>query len=50
VETPDIYEDFRQPQLKGEFDFSAYPPTHKCFDATNKKVVLKMKVCVDVDD
>ena len=41
VKTDDIYRD-----MAGDrdlFDFSGYPIEHPCYDATNKKVIGKMK-------
>jgi hypothetical protein len=41
VETHDLYDDMLN--SSENYDLSNYPTDHKCFDTTNKKVVLKMK-------
>eukprot|EP00438_Fugacium_kawagutii_P011395 Skav219002 [mRNA] locus=scaffold169:420344:421828:+ [translate_table: standard] len=45
TKTDDIYEDLKE--IKDEMDFSGYDKTHKCHDATNKKVLGKFKDEVD---
>ena len=39
--TDDIYQDLTE--INDEMDFSGYDKNHKCFDATNKKVLGKFK-------
>ena len=41
VETDDIYTDFKH--IKQHMDFSDYPKNHECYNASNKKVLGKMK-------
>ena len=41
VETDDIYTDFKH--IKQHMDFSDYPKHHECYNASNKKVLGKMK-------
>ena len=41
TKTKDIYDDFNE--IKEHMDFSDYPKSHKCYDATNKKIWGKMK-------
>ena len=45
TKTDDIYEDLYN--IKNEMDFSGYDKTHKCYDASNKKVLGKFKDEVD---
>ena len=37
TKTDDIYQDLQE--INDEMDFSGYEKNHKCFDATNKKVL-----------
>ena len=39
--TDDIYQDLKE--INDEMDFSGYDKNHKCYDATNKKVLGKFK-------
>ena len=32
IQTEDLYEDIRQPDMKDHFDFSNYPKDHKCYN------------------
>ena len=41
VETDDIYTDFKL--INQHMDFSDYPKNHECYNASNKKVLGKMK-------
>ena len=41
TKTDDIYQDLQE--INDEMDFSGYEKNHKCFDATNKKVLGKFK-------
>ena len=41
TKTDDIYQDLKE--VNDERDFSGYDKNHKCFDATNKKVLGKFK-------
>ena len=41
TKTDDIYQDFKE--INDEMDFSGYDKNHKCYDATNKKVLGKFK-------
>ena len=43
VSTEDVYEDFRQEDMKQHFDFSEYPKDHPNYDPTNAKVLGKFK-------
>ena len=43
IMTNDFYEDMLDPDLKPFFDTSDYPPNHKCYSLTNKKVIGKFK-------
>ena len=45
TKTEDIYEDFKD--INKHMDFSGYDKNHKCYDATNKKVLGKFKDEVD---
>ena len=45
TKTDDIYEDLYN--IKNEMDFSGYDKTHRCYDASNKKVLGKFKDEVD---
>jgi hypothetical protein len=42
VKTDDIYEDFHE--MKEHFDMSGLDKDHKCYDATNKKVLGKFSI------
>ena len=37
METEDVYEDFRKPELNKYMDFSDYDKNHKSFNDVNKK-------------
>jgi hypothetical protein len=37
IQTEDVYEDFRQPDMKDLFDFSAYPEDHPNYNTDHKK-------------
>ena len=41
TKTDDIYQDLRE--INDEMDFSGYDKNHKCYDATNKKVLGKFR-------
>ena len=41
TKTDDIYQDLKE--INDEMDFSGYDKNHKCYDATNKKVLGKFK-------
>ena len=41
TKTDDIYQDLKE--INDEMDFSGYDKNHKCYDATNKKVLGKLK-------
>ena len=41
TKTDDIYQDLKE--INAEMDFSGYDKNHKCYDATNKKVLGKFK-------
>ena len=41
TKTDDIYQDLKD--INDEMDFSGYDKNHKCYDATNKKVLGKFK-------
>ena len=45
IKTEDVYDDFNE--MKKHMDFSGYDKEHKCYDATNKKVLGKFKDEVD---
>ena len=45
TKTDDIYQDLKK--INGEMDFSGYDKNHKCFDASNKKVLGKFQDEVD---
>ena len=41
TKTDDIYQDLKE--INDEMDFSGYDKNHKCYDATNQKVLGKFK-------
>jgi len=41
TKTDDIYQDLKE--INDEMDFSGYDKNHKCYDATNKKGIGKLK-------
>ena len=45
TKTDDIYQDLKE--INDEMDFSGYDKNHKCYDASNKKVLGKFKDEVD---
>ena len=42
TKTDDIYQDFKE--INDEMDFSGYDKNQKCYDATNKKVLGKLRM------